>query len=389
MMNRGKITLHVCLACFLLIAVLPMASCSTDQENQSADQENQQQWTNHTIEGGQELTASGVSFRVADNVDCSSAEDAPDSDPYVSSGSFTDGKYDFGYRLYTFSDGVTKDLHTYYYDGVHRFSLWNNESFPFTFKNGDTELRSSKFAHVESRVLPNGTNIEYYDQSSEDLTPSQQTEGNYKWWGMILGYDETSGKGFAFLLSADVSGASTSEKAKECLPQGLPSAPFDALDLNFDPDLCTADSLEQYSDYHDKFDTEASEKSRQERAEQEKADQEREEKAKKKSESSSSSNTKSRSAAKDEVIVDTNGKRIYKVEAAASNIHFSGSYTGTGNFIIEVLNSNQNLYELVTNEIGDYVVDKSVSVTPGVTYYIQIECSYGSWSMSWTGTGGQ
>lgn len=69
-------------------------------------------------------------------------------------------------------------------------------------------------------------------------------------------------------------------------------------------------------------------------------------------------------------------------------MHFSGSYQGQGNFIVKVLDGNQDLEELVCNEIGDHVLDKRVSVTPGKMYYVQVECSRGTWNMQWTGAGG-
>ncbi|WP_302152663.1 hypothetical protein [uncultured Enorma sp.] len=91
----------------------------------------------------------------------------------------------------------------------------------------------------------------------------------------------------------------------------------------------------------------------------------------------------------DELIVDTDGKQVWKVYATSSVIHFQGSYSGTGNFIVKILDGNQELHELACNEIGDFVIDRDVNVTEGEMYYIQIECSYGSWEMSWTGTGGK
>lgn len=88
----------------------------------------------------------------------------------------------------------------------------------------------------------------------------------------------------------------------------------------------------------------------------------------------------------DELIVDADGKQIYKVYCTTGSLHFTGSFSGQGNFIVEVLNNNQDLQELVVNEIGDYVVDKTVYVGTGY-HYIQIECSRGTWTMKWEGTG--
>lgn len=102
----------------------------------------------------------------------------------------------------------------------------------------------------------------------------------------------------------------------------------------------------------------------------------------------SSSAAEKPSTPKDEKITETNGKTVYKVYATSSSIHFTGSFTGSGHFSIELLNGNQNLIDLVANEIGDHKVDKTVSVSPGSMYYIQIETTDGQWNISWTGTGG-
>ena len=93
-------------------------------------------------------------------------------------------------------------------------------------------------------------------------------------------------------------------------------------------------------------------------------------------------------AKKDKIIVDTNGKRIYKVCMYSNTFSISGNFTGQGHFSVELLDSNQDLYKLMVNEIGDYVVNKSVSVTKGAYYYLQIECTRGSWNLNWTGTYG-
>lgn len=93
-------------------------------------------------------------------------------------------------------------------------------------------------------------------------------------------------------------------------------------------------------------------------------------------------------AKKDKVIVDTNGKRIYKVCMNSNTFRISGTFKGQGHFSIQLLDSNQDLYKLMANEIGDYIVDKSVSVKKGSYYYLQIECTRGSWDLSWWGTYG-
>lgn len=93
-------------------------------------------------------------------------------------------------------------------------------------------------------------------------------------------------------------------------------------------------------------------------------------------------------AKKDKIIVDTNGKRIYKVCMASNRFSISGNFKGQGHFSIKLLDDNQEFYDLLVNEIGDYVVDTSTRVTKGDYYYVQIECSRGSWNLSWSGTYG-
>lgn len=93
-------------------------------------------------------------------------------------------------------------------------------------------------------------------------------------------------------------------------------------------------------------------------------------------------------AKKDKVIVETNGKTIMKVCMSSNTFRLSGTFKGQGHFSVELLDSNQDLYKLMVNEIGDYVVNKSVSVTKGAYYYLQIECTRGSWDLNWSGTYG-
>lgn len=93
-------------------------------------------------------------------------------------------------------------------------------------------------------------------------------------------------------------------------------------------------------------------------------------------------------AKKDKVIVDTDGKRIYKVCMRSNRFSINGTFKGEGHFSVKLLDDNQDLYDLLVNEIGDYVVNKSVRVTEGEYYYLQIECTRGRWSLSWSGTYG-
>ena len=90
----------------------------------------------------------------------------------------------------------------------------------------------------------------------------------------------------------------------------------------------------------------------------------------------------------DRVLVEEDGKSMYQVYAYSDSIDFTGEFEGSGNFIVRVLDSNQELHALVVNEIGSYVLDASVPVNEGEMYYIVIECSDGTWSMEWTGTYG-
>ena len=93
-------------------------------------------------------------------------------------------------------------------------------------------------------------------------------------------------------------------------------------------------------------------------------------------------------AKKDQKIVDTNGKVIYKVYMKDNIFKLKGTFSGQGHFSVQLLDSNQDLYKLMVNEIGDYVIDKSVAVSKGSYYYIQIETTRGTWDLEWTGTYG-
>lgn len=92
---------------------------------------------------------------------------------------------------------------------------------------------------------------------------------------------------------------------------------------------------------------------------------------------------------KDELLVNSNGKQLWKVFATESQMHFKATFTGAGHFSIQLLDSNQNLEELVCNTIGDYVVDKRVNVVCGNYYYIELSTTDGAWECQWSGTGGR
>lgn len=108
---------------------------------------------------------------------------------------------------------------------------------------------------------------------------------------------------------------------------------------------------------------------------------------KKASEEASRQAEKAKEDLKDKLIVDTDGKSVYKVHSTGV-ITFSGHYTGNGYFIVKVLDANQDLQDLVCNEIGDYVLEHKASNVGTGTKYIQIECSNGEWELNWSGTGG-
>lgn len=93
-------------------------------------------------------------------------------------------------------------------------------------------------------------------------------------------------------------------------------------------------------------------------------------------------------AKKDKVTINRNGKKIWKVCMTSNTFRFEATYRGTGNFIVKLLDSNQDLKELICNEIGDYNVDKTVNVVKGNYYYIETYVSDGSWNGCWWGTYG-
>lgn len=92
---------------------------------------------------------------------------------------------------------------------------------------------------------------------------------------------------------------------------------------------------------------------------------------------------------KDTLIVDSNGKKIWKIYIPDGTFTFSGTYKGTGNWIVQILDSNQDLVDVLCNEIGDYVIEsKSIDVAPECYYYFEIFVSEGSYTCSWSGTMG-
>ena len=93
-------------------------------------------------------------------------------------------------------------------------------------------------------------------------------------------------------------------------------------------------------------------------------------------------------AFKDKALVNEPGKSIYQIYAKDGTLGIKGDYSGSGNFIVRILNSNQGHYKLVANEIGSYVLDTEIPVEIGSKYYLLVECSDGSWNLEWTGTYG-
>lgn len=82
-------------------------------------------------------------------------------------------------------------------------------------------------------------------------------------------------------------------------------------------------------------------------------------------------------------IVDSNGKQIWKIYISNDSLHFTGTYKGTGNFIVKLSDNNQNLVELIANEIGDYISDKTVSVPYVGWYYLEVDSVEGACNYNW------
>lgn len=82
-------------------------------------------------------------------------------------------------------------------------------------------------------------------------------------------------------------------------------------------------------------------------------------------------------------IVDSNGKQIWKIYISDGSFHFKGTYKGSGNFIVKLSNSNQELLDVLANEIGDYIVDKTIIVPYVGWYYLEIYGSQGNYNYEW------
>lgn len=92
--------------------------------------------------------------------------------------------------------------------------------------------------------------------------------------------------------------------------------------------------------------------------------------------------TSSTQTQQSEKIVDTKGKQIWKIYIATGQMHFNGKFTGTGNFIVKLSDNNQNLVDLIANEIGDYVLDKTIQEPNGM-YYLEVDYNDGKYNLSW------
>ncbi|MEN6351417.1 MAG: hypothetical protein ABFD08_18750 [Syntrophomonas sp.] len=87
--------------------------------------------------------------------------------------------------------------------------------------------------------------------------------------------------------------------------------------------------------------------------------------------------------ANNQKIVDSNGKQIWKIYIDDGSLHFTATFNGSGNFIVKLSDSNQELIDVIANEIGSYKADRTVSVPYKGWYYLEIYCSYGSWTGNW------
>ena len=87
-------------------------------------------------------------------------------------------------------------------------------------------------------------------------------------------------------------------------------------------------------------------------------------------------------------LINKNVKKIWKFCMTINKFRFQATFRGSGNFIVKLLDSNQDLEELICNEIGDYNVDKTVKVVKGNYYYVETYVSNGSWEGTWWGTYG-
>lgn len=90
----------------------------------------------------------------------------------------------------------------------------------------------------------------------------------------------------------------------------------------------------------------------------------------------------------DKIVVNTGEKQIWKIYVKDGYFKMKAEYRGDGNFIVEINDSNQDHVDLLCNEIGDYILDKTIYLPEGY-YYLEIRCSRGSWSGKWYGTYGR
>lgn len=307
-----------------------------------------QNWTTtHEFDESKNLSFSGVSVDINKDARCidSAAPEYHHSSFLVPS---TTGGLNV--RIYTYLDGTTSSIDSY-----------------FKERSGGLELSSLGNPSVDQCRLVNKKNDEGITYSFYELP-----DGKF----IVLGDDSLSNSGFAIIMWVWSSTGYLSDASDI-----TPGCFFDFTTLKFSPGEVQEDSgkaCDEYEELREK-EEEEKEKQRDEKQKEEKLKEESLKEERKREEEQSK---------RDQLLIEEDGKSLYKVQATSSSIHITGSFSGSGNFIIKILDSNQDLHNLACNEIGSYAIDKNVRVTPGLTYYIQIECSSGEWNLQWTGTGG-
>ena len=339
--------------------------CSAPEQN--ADDQGNEAPTNaeHPSEGYKTVEFSGVSFEVPDSWEVNDGLEACDfdedgnADRIMVSASYPIAKTvdysDYGgsenseadldstldIRVNVYQNGETKDLET--------FSDRRNgvvDEMRVTISCKDLELENER----------NNGEVSYKYYSKLEYSALIE-DGRLE--GVVLGYDEGTGKGFTLSITKNPYDPDDDDPIIDSLLQSM----------TFDPNAATVDTALAADKAKNPSQT----------ADVSKATPE---------ETSSGSTADADESKKDKTLVEEDGKTMYQVYALDDTIHFKGSHSGSGNFIVRVLDSNQDLYALAANEIGSYVLDKSVDVTQGSMYYVVIEYNNGSWDMSWTGTYG-
>ena len=354
----GCAALCVAIACCLL-------GCSAAEQNASEQEGTPPTSNEPTSEGYKTVEFSGISFEIPDSWDvddglgaCDFDEDgnadrimASTSYPITKTADYSDygGSDDsetnldstLDVRVNVYQNGETKDLETF--SGRRNGII---DEMRVTISCKDLELKNER--------SDNGVSYKYYSKLEDSaLIEDGRLEG------VVLGYDEGTGKGFTLSITKNPYDSDDDDPIIDSLLQSI----------TFDRDAATVDTALAAD--------KAKNPSQAEDASQAAPE-----------ETSSGSTADTDESKKDKTLVEEDGKTMYQVYALDDTIHFKGSYSGSGNFIVRILDSNQDLYALAANEIGSYVLDKSVDVTQGSMYYVVIEYNNGSWDMSWTGTYG-